>query len=221
MSQSSILIWIFSLTVACVFQSTLTSARFVSVEELKADIKSRDIDRIDKSLNEVKRMSYQGQVLPLMLDLWEVKKENHPDLPWDIITSEIVRVEVANVLIQASINGKIDLDRKALHQYVSGLVANRDIAVAARAIGTLAVTDDPRDVPKILAIAKSMRQGIFHTAVITLTNMCNEDAAKAVEDLGVHVTEKELHSFVIETKKTAEAFKKKTGRCKQNRGLPH
>jgi hypothetical protein len=42
--------------------ATSYADQFVNVENLKADLQTRDIDRIVKTLNNVKQMNYQGQI---------------------------------------------------------------------------------------------------------------------------------------------------------------
>src|SRR5574338_558186 len=59
----------------------------VTIESLIVDLESKDIDRIDKSLNDVKRLSRKGQILPFIADLWDQRKEKYPGLPWDVINT--------------------------------------------------------------------------------------------------------------------------------------
>jgi hypothetical protein len=93
-----------------------SSEVFVTMQSLTTDLESRDIDRIDKSLNDIKTMSYKGEILPFVADLWGQRKAKHSGLPWDVIETELVRVELADILLQAVKNGRTKL---ALNQCIA------------------------------------------------------------------------------------------------------
>ncbi len=189
---------------------------FISVDELTAELKTRNIDRIVKTLNTVKRMSYQGRILPFILDLWDDRKDKYPDLPWNIVNADIVRVEIANILLQAAANGRVEIDTEKLHEFVFGLIDNADIDVARSAILTLPLIDDERDVDKIFAIAKQQKKGTFRASVLTLAEMCNSAANAALDQLERLVENSESKSFIVETRDSMKAFKKKSHWCDYN-----
>jgi hypothetical protein len=189
------------------------SETYVSVDELTATLKTRNIDRILVALNAVKQMSYQGEILPFVRDLWDGRKDRYPDLPWETINADIVRVDIANILLQAEANGKIKVDKEKIHRYVAGLLGSTDIDVVRNAILTLSLLDDEKDVDKILAIAKQQQKGTFRAAVVALSKMCNPAAAKALAQLEESVTQKELRSYVAETRRESQGFKERSGWC--------
>src|SRR5713101_3969811 len=86
-----------------------SNGAFVTVQSLTADLESRNIDQIDKSLNDIKMMSYKGEILPFVVDLWEKRKDKHPRLPWDVIETKIVRLELADILLQSVKNRRLKL----------------------------------------------------------------------------------------------------------------
>jgi hypothetical protein len=133
--------------------ATSYADQFVNVENLKADLQTRDIDRIVKTLNNVKQMNYQGQILPFLVDLWSNQKTKHPELQWEIINSDIVRVDIANVLLQAQRNGRIQVDDNELYEFLARLLDSSDVQVAQNATLTLSLIDEPRSVEKILSAA--------------------------------------------------------------------
>lgn len=189
------------------------SDTYVSVDELTATLKTRNVDRILVTLNTIKQMSYQGEILPFVRDLWDGRKDKYPELPWETINSNIVKVDIANILLQAHANGKIKLDTESVHRYVAGMISSTDIDVARNAILTLSLLDDEKDVAKILAIAKRQQKGTFRAAVVALSKMCNPAAAKALAQLEESVTGKELKSYVAETRRESQAFKERSGWC--------
>lgn len=179
--------------------------RFIDVESLSQDLRSKNIDQIFITLNDVKGMMYQGQILPFIQDLWDIRKDKHPDLPWQVIQSDIVRVEIADVLIQARDNGRINLDLTPLHNYVAHLINSSDVQVALSAISTLATIDDPIDAKAITAIAKKQDR-LFRSCVSSLARMCNTAAERGLDELEQVVTNPELKSFLLNTKKQKADF---------------
>lgn len=186
---------------------------YLSVNELTETLKTRDIDRILKALNTVKQMNYQGEVLPFIRDLWDGRKDKYPELPWETISADIVRIDIANILLQAEANGKIKIDKEKLHRFVSGLINSSDVDVARNAILTLSLLDNEKDVNKILAIAKQKKKGTFRAAVVALSKMCNPAALRALEQLEKSTTEEELKSYIVETKRESQSFKERSGWC--------
>jgi len=201
------------------FVSALTTAAwasngaFVTVQSLTADLESRNIDRIDKSLNEIKRMSHKGEILPFIIDLWEQKREKHPGLPWDVINVNVVKVGIADILLQAEKNGKVKMDPKPMHQFVLGQIDSNDPDVVRKAIGALSLIDDPADVGKLKQVAMKKDPATFSIAVASLTLMCNETAKNAVTDIESATSEPDLKAYVEKRKRESEEFKKKTTWC--------
>ena len=161
-------------------------------------------------------MSYKGQILPFVQDLWEKRKNQHPNLPWDVIAYKIVRVELADILGQAIKNGHVKMDLNPIHNYLFHLIESTDSAVSRKAIGALSIIGDERDVEKIVTVAKRLEPAIFRIAVLTLTMMCNETAARAVLELEASITDSELRSFIIESTEESEDFKKTSNFCNRD-----
>ena len=206
-------------TILIVLLTTAWAANdvFVTVQSLTADLESKNIDRIDKSLNDIKTMSYKGQILPFVTDLWEQRKDKHPGLPWDVIGSEVVRVELADILLQAWKNRLVKLDPEPLHRYVAGLITSPDPDVARIAIVALSMVDDEADVEGIHQIAKQQEPATFRVAVLSLSRMCNQKAAKAMAELERSIAEPPLKSFIVERQQVSEEFKKQSTWCHPTR----
>lgn len=190
-----------------------SNGAFVTVQSLTADLESRNIDQIDKSLNDIKTMSYKGEILPFVVDLWEKRKDKHPRLPWDVIDTKIVRLELADILLQAVKNRRLKLDSQPMHRFVSGLVDSDDPDLARKAIGTLAILDDEADVDRVHQVAKGKDPATFRIAVLTLTQMCNQKAASAIAELEVSIAEPQLNSYIKQRKRDSEEFKNRTAWC--------
>jgi len=186
---------------------------FITVEELAGVLKTKNIDQILEKLNVVKAMRYQGEMLPFVEDLWTGKSDRHPELPWNIVSLPIVKVELANILLQAERNGRIKTDRERIYRFVEPLVDSADVQLSQAAIFTLSLLDQERAVKSILGIAEREDKGTFRMAVVSLSWMCDPAARKALDYLVVHLKSDEHKSIVDEALKKSAANKKQTGIC--------
>ena len=59
---------------------------YIEQADLADVIKTRNVDEILGALNKVKQMHYQGQILPYLLDLWNLRQDKYPELPWDVVS---------------------------------------------------------------------------------------------------------------------------------------
>ena len=124
------------------------------------------------SNDRLKKMNYQGEILPFVKDLWHLKKNKHPDLAWNIVTKDIVRVEIANILLQAERNGLIDINKENLHNYILGLLSSNDVYVVQKSIFTLSTFDYNSDVDDILSIAKKRNKITFRKTKLKRSRIC-------------------------------------------------
>jgi hypothetical protein len=196
--------------------ATSYADQFINVENLKEDLQTRDIDRIGKTLNDVKQMKYQGQILPFLVDLWSNQKAKYPELQWEIINSDIVRVDIANVLLQAQRNGRIQINDDELYEFLAKLLGSSDLQVAQNAILTLSLIDEPRSVEKILSAANRKNKWTFRSSFVALTSMCHPAAEKALDQLEVLV--KDDRDISVEIQKgrlRMKDYKTRTGICKK------
>ena len=196
--------------------ATSYADQFINMENLKADLQTRDIDRIGKTLNDVKQMKYQGQILPFLVDLWSNQKAKYPELQWEIINSDIVRVDIANVFLQAQRNGRIQINDDELYEFLEKLLGSSDLQVAQNAILTLFLIDEPRSVEKILSAANRKNKWTFRSSFVALTSMCHPAAEKALDQLEVLV--KDDRDISVEIQKgrlKMKEYKTRTGICKK------
>lgn len=190
--------------------ANIDQTEYVSPEDLFNVLKSQDVDKIIRTTNKIKFMSYKGVMLPVIHELWIKQVHKYPDLPWDTINLPIIRLEFADILVQAQRKGLITVDSEDLHSFVASLIEKDDVMLSINAILVLSFFDEKRDVHKILAIAKNQRRATFRTAVVALGNMCVPDARVALDDLEKYVTDERRRRFIVQTRRRYEEF----GICK-------
>ncbi len=157
-----------------------TNGEYIHVDDLISVLKSKNITKIIETTNSIKGMYYQGEILPFIRDLWDNRKNKHPDLPWKTINAKVVRLEIANILIQAERNGRIRIDVNDIHEFAAPLIEDEDPFVARNAVSILAIIDDENDVGRILSLAKQQNRSTFRSSVLALSDMCNSEAGKAL-----------------------------------------
>lgn len=197
--------------------SFTASDNSLSRDGLLKELRTENIDRIREALNTIRRMRYQGELLPVLSAVWEERIKEYPDLAWNTLRKPIIRADVANVLLQAERNGKIQVNKDQMHEYLRGLVSSDDVDVVGSAIWSLEIFDDEQDVDMILAVAKKQSKRLFPTAVIALAQMCNPGSQRALNELERQVTDPELKKLLLETKQKSERFKAETHRCEKGR----
>lgn len=154
-----------------------------AVNELRAALNTGDLEQIIAELNKVKRMPYKGEILPYIQSLWQADEQSDNRLDWTVAKLPIVKVELANVLLQANRNGFVKLDPTEYHDFALRHARSDDVALSRSAILTLSLTNDRNDVPLLFEIAKESNPGTFGAAVISLSYMCNSEAVRALDHL--------------------------------------
>ncbi|MDH3973936.1 MAG: hypothetical protein OEV42_06615 [Deltaproteobacteria bacterium] len=190
---------------------------YIDTEELISVINTKNVDSVIEALNKVNKMRYQGEILPLIKDLWGGNKDKYPELSWETINKNIVKVKIAGVLLQAKRNKKIDVDTEEIRKYVTEYIVSDDVHLSINAMLALSIIDDERDVENIFSVAKQQKKVTFRTSISTLSLMCNKAASDALDELEKIVKSNELKLIIIETRKGSSEFKKNTHWCDRSR----
>lgn len=155
--------------------------RFITPTILKNVLISEDLDQIYTTLNDIKVMDYKEKVFPLVKDLWSMDFKKHPTVPVKIVMEPIVRVHLADILMQAYKNGAIEINTSELHEYVLGTLSIPDTFVVIDSITILALFDKKSDVDKLVELSK--KKIYFQPSVISLGSMCNSYAGKGLKKI--------------------------------------
>lgn len=155
----------------------------ISAIELKQVIKSEDEGGIWRAMNRVKQNQESHDLMTFVMKLWVNDKKAYPDLPWHVVNSEVVRIEIANVLAQANNNGFVKVDREELRKYARQVIAGSDQSAKSTAISTLGLIRNSADVELIKQIALEENPRTFLSAIIALTESCDARAGVALDDI--------------------------------------
>lgn len=157
--------------------------RHITNDELKMTFESGNVDQIIESLNAVKRMNYQGSILELLRAIWDNAEGVSANFPEHVNQLPIIRMEVANVLLQAERNGLIEFDTAEARAESLVHIHSQDIALLGVTISNLAIIDNDEDVELLKSIAARRNQSTFRRVVLGLATMCSERASDALDDL--------------------------------------
>ena len=167
---------------ASISEST-AGENYVTNEELRAAFEDGHVDRILTSLNTVKQMRYKGEALDLLIKIWQRDYWSNAELLDYIASLPIVRMEVANVLLQANRNRLIEIDLDAVRTETLAHVDSQDVVLLGVVISNLSIINNEDDIELIKQIALRRNPSTFRRAVLALSTMCGEDADLALDSL--------------------------------------
>jgi len=187
--------------------------KFVSVKDLGAVLRSENLDAAVKTLNDIKWMSYKGEILPFVEDLWNLRKDKHPNVAWHIAEKPIIRLELANILLQARRNGTMKFDPSPMADLAAKQLASRDRWNHISAISVLGLTESEMAVDEILKEAKREDWNTFRMAVTSLVHMCHPKAKDAVAELLETVEDDSQLAFITATKQQWDDYTRSLMLC--------
>lgn len=147
----------------------------VARDELISTLASKDFDHTLSMMNRVKRMRYQGDMLPLLSDVWHLNLTAMPQVDKAFVAHPRIRLEVADVLMQASRNGAMGLEPTAYSAYARQHARSKDADIARQAILVLGVASDPADIALLTDILVEERESTFNAAALSLVRNCAVD----------------------------------------------
>ena len=183
---------------------------FSRAENVAAVLRNGTTPEVVRILNEVKRVGYRGDVLPLIANLWSGKSN---DLPKSATEPDIVRIQLADILAQAYRNGFLTSLDSGIHPYARKLIASDDPQLVSSAVQVLAIIDDPTDVPLLERIASKEVRPTFRATVAALAEMCSPQADEALLRLGSSGLQSENKRFLDETRQSIGALRRTAGVC--------
>jgi hypothetical protein len=193
------------------------AAEVGNADALLKAINAQKLDVTINVLNQVKQARHRGDVLPLLLALWNNDKKKHPDLPWGFVNLDVVRVNIADILVQAYRNGQVDVDRVSVHAFTKKVAAqSADAQARGAALLVLGMIDDPRDVQLLRLAALEERELVSSSAIASLGMMCNADAGKALGSLVTTLKGKQFMERARDARQLhLDMVKSKGGWCTQ------
>lgn len=171
----------------------------VSREELITVLESNNFDRTVSVMNRVKTMEYQGDLMPLLKNIWGGNLADVPRMNKAFGEHPRVRIEIADVLLQASRNNRgFNLEPNAYSEYARGLVNSEDSEVAMQAISVVGIANDPVDLPLLEKILAEEKDATYRVAALAYTKNCAVNK-EAIEHITASIKREEIRSYLSET----------------------
>lgn len=159
-------------------------------------LQTGDIDKIVRALNDIKKPRYQGEILPFIEHLWEERSDLYTDLPWAVLGSDRVKVDIADIILQAKRNGNIERDVSDVNNFVRAAMDSDDKEVAMHAVLAAVSIETSETIEHLKRIALKQEKPTFRAAILSLASMCHSDAVVALAS---------IESSLISQSKTSRA----------------
>jgi len=156
----------------------------------------RTEDDIDLLCNEINQVEWSTENLDVVQAVWRKNIDKYPDLPWQKLNNDIIRLAIANVLMQAHRNCKIQSNMDELHDFVRSKTTSKNLEVKGVATYELGLAGRNEDIPFLSSIVESEEKGWAEEAALSLTFMHTNEAVDALRSLQTKVKRQSLKDFL-------------------------
>jgi hypothetical protein len=189
-----------------------TGKRFTA-EELQRILQERDASTLSQSLNKVKKLAATRDGVQLLEQVWAGNQSQYPELAWQTIADPQVRLDLVDLLVQASNNGEIEREPSDMHEFARNVLSTGSPKLVGQAAITLSLFERDDDVSALEQVALKRDSRTFRSIVIALARMCAPaaDAALTRIERGASSSDQE---FIKDTRARMSDFKQQ-GVCER------
>lgn len=153
-------------------------------DKVIAAFEQGDTDAVVYALNEIKASPINSEVIELVRCAFEKCDDLDPSWRNPTIDDPLVRINMADVLVQAGRRGHAGIDEPALLQFVLVEMNGPVEEVRQRSLMILSYIGGPENVARIVDVAHATDDlSTFRYAVIALKHMSSGRATKALKEL--------------------------------------
>jgi hypothetical protein len=156
----------------------------------------RSENDVDVLYNEINHVEWSTENLDVVQAVWSKNIDKYPDLPWQKLDNDIVKLAIANVLMQAHRNCKIESNMDELHDFVRSKTTSKSLKVKGRSTYLLGLAGRNEDIPFLSSIVESEEKGWAEEAALSLVFMHTNEAADALRSLQTKVKRQSLKDFL-------------------------
>jgi|APMI01.1.fsa_nt_gi hypothetical protein len=173
------------------------------VDDLVSAFNEGDTDKVLLLINKAKGLSYQGDdLISFIYHLW--KDNDFPELRSNkLVKIDIVRINIADFLIQANKNGLKDINKEEIRNYAHNLLArdNFDVDVISQTLFVLANIDNPEDIKLMAPFFNSKNDYLFRSSTLALAMMCNSIAENKLIEIEKEEQVPDRHEYIVDIQK--------------------
>jgi len=191
----------------CVYSSTS-----FDLNKLTIALKNNNVDHVVTLLNDAKEFSNQEEIVQYINNLW-VDKNAPPEVSNKLLHKSIIRINIADFLMQAYNNGNSTVHIQEIHKYAKLQLTSHKEEVVSMALFVLAQFNDENDLKLIEPFIFSKSDYLFRSAALSLAMMCNDKVDNRMEYLQKQLDSSRKH-YLIETRKKFKKMKDNDGYCR-------
>ena len=188
----------------------------LSVTDLESGLQSRDVWQVVRLLDSISTLRDDDPIIPFMVDLWEQRVHKHPQLPWDFIKSDPMRLTIGHELLlwQNLAMPGVQIDRSQIRDLAIRLIDDPRGDARDLVLPIFGLLDEPVDVEPVFEVAKREPFGRFPLAIKILAGMCNSAARGALDELEQLAPNEAIRAVIADTRRRNDELKEKHGYCK-------
>jgi hypothetical protein len=149
------------------------------IEVLKTD----DADEIVRVMNELKRKQSSWELMDFTMELWNKNKTKYPELNWVMLESPVIRIEIADILVQANYNGYVKIEKKEINNYAREVINGPDQMAKSQAVSVIGTLKNEADIPLLRNVALEENPVTFTSAILALSSFCKDQGANALNEI--------------------------------------
>jgi hypothetical protein len=180
-------------------------AALAAQDELFALVQSET--NVDSIYNQINNVEWSNSNLSALRALWGQDLIEYADVPRSAKDADIIRLAIANVLMQAArhcVTSGIDKDE--LHDFVLLKAHSSNASVRGRATLLLGLAGYDSDIPFLVSVVELEEEGYAEEAARSLTFIHSDSALIALRNLSNKVSRRSLKSFLEALVEKYEAY---------------
>jgi hypothetical protein len=183
-------------TIICFVVLVALNPSQIEAKDLSEILRHRD--DIDTIYNEICDVEWTKNNLQIARDLWNGNYQKYQNIPVEKVTNDIVRLALANILMQARRQCRVDIEMTSLHEYVRGMTTSDNLKIKGRATYLLGLAGYDTDIPFLSSVVRAEKPGYAEEAALSLMFLHSEAALAAIKELAGSVTREDLKNFLLD-----------------------
>jgi hypothetical protein len=182
------LLWITLLGIACPLSA-------VDNDEI-LDLVLHEVD-VDVIYNQINAVEWSDSNISELIMLWNGNAVFHPDVHRSADEISIIRLAIANVLMQVvrhCINDDVGMGK--LHDFVLSAATSDSASIRGRATLLLGLAGYDSDIPFLVSVVESEKEGYAEEAARSISFIDSPASLEALRDLRERVSRKSLNGYI-------------------------
>jgi len=151
---------------------------------------------INNIYNYINNIEWTASNLESIKALWEKDTNVKLVISMNKLNNDIIRLALANVLMQASRQCEIIMNIDKLHEFVKSRTHSKNLRIKGKATYLLGLAGYDEDIPFLSSIVMSEKEGYAEEAGLSLTFIHSTAAINALRNLVVTVDRPTLKTFL-------------------------